>query len=183
MPAKPKHIDEKSPASPLELHILSLLDRGARTPYDFLQAGVSLGSAIPALRRMEAAGWVRANRSAEVGKRQRHSFSLSVKGHKLLVRAGISLLQQPAPSDFDSVLRVVDIGQGAGAPSEDIELFLNGAARDRLALAKQVISPMTGSDQLDFKIVRAQWDVVRLKAEARFLSRTAKSVTSGNPKG
>jgi len=44
MQAEAKPRDDNSPVSILELHILCLLDRGAETSYDFLQAGVSLGS-------------------------------------------------------------------------------------------------------------------------------------------
>jgi DNA-binding PadR family transcriptional regulator len=177
MPAKAKPVDDKSPVSLLELHILCLLDRGAETSYDFLQAGVSLGSSIPALRRMEDAGWVRAKRSGEIGTRQRHSFSLSTKGRKLVVRAGAGLLRQPAPTDFDSVLRVIDIAHGIDAAGSEIVSFLNSAIQDRLVLAKQA-DDGTGApgDVLSFKVTRKRWNTARLKAEARLLSDIAKSL-------
>ena len=46
--------------SVLDLFVLSLFDRGLETPYDLQrQAGVSLGSSVPALRRLEAAGLIK----------------------------------------------------------------------------------------------------------------------------
>jgi DNA-binding PadR family transcriptional regulator len=177
MPAEAKPRDDKSPVSILELHILCLLDRGAETSYDFLQAGVSLGSSVPALRRIEAAGLVLATRSAEIGKRQRHSFSLTAKGRKLMVRGGAGLLTQAAPTDLDSVLRVLDIAHGINAAIPEIASFLNGAVQDRLSLAKSAVDRDGGQgDQLQFKVTRNRWDAARLKTEARFLSQIAKSL-------
>src|ERR1700733_14201594 len=52
--------------SVLDLFILSLLDRGLETPYDLnRQGGLSLGSTVPALRRLESAGPIK--RKAPVG--------------------------------------------------------------------------------------------------------------------
>jgi DNA-binding PadR family transcriptional regulator len=177
MPPEAKPVDNNSPVSLLELHLLSLLDRGAETSYDFLQAGVSLGSSIPALRRMEVAGLVRGKRSAEIGRRQRHSFSLTGKGRKMVVRAGVGLLRQPPPTDFDSILRVIDIAHGIDAAVPEIVSFLNSAIQDRLALAKSAAGWNGGQDDaLRFKVTRNGWDAARLKAEARFLSEIAKSL-------
>ena len=183
MPVDPKPVIDKLPLSLLELHLLSMLDRGAETPYDFLQAGVSLGSSIPAFRRMEDAGWVRAKRSAEIGKRQRHSFTLLAKGRKLVVRAGIGLLKQPAPSDFDAILRVLDIAHGANAESTDLVVFLNSEVRDRLATAKQLTSQKADhANGLHFKTNRTQWNAVRLRSEAKFLANIAKSLATNSQK-
>lgn len=178
MPVDPKPVIDKLPISLLELHLLSLLDRGAETPYDFLQAGLSLGSTIPALRRMEDAGWVRAKRSSEVGKRQRHSFSLTATGRKLVVRAGAGLLHQLPPADFDSVLRVIDIGLGIGVTAQEILPFIEAAKQDRLAQAKLTAARNVGhDDSLQFKETRNRWEAERLKAEARFLAQIIKSLT------
>ena len=177
MPVETRHAGDTHLLSLLELHILSLLDRGSQTSYDFLQQGVSLGSSVPALRRMEDAGWIRAKRSSEVGKRQRHSFSLTAKGRKLVVRAGAGLLRQPPPADFDAVLRVIDIAQGIDAKAQDILAFLQAAMQDRRSLAKLAASRDGGNDkQLEFRVIRNHWDIARLKAEARLIAQIIKSL-------
>ena len=179
MPVETRHAGDTHLLSLLELHILTLLDRGSQTSYDFLQQGVSLGSSVPALRRMEDAGWIRAKRSSEVGKRQRHSFSLTAKGRKLVVRAGAGLLRQPPPADFDAVLRVIDIADGSGAAVQEMLPFLKIAIRERLALAKLATSQSSDDrDRLEFKTTRTQWDGVRFRAEAGLLSRMAKAMAS-----
>lgn len=72
-----------------DVYLLSLIDRGLETPYDLLkQGGVSLGSAVPALRRLEAASLVK--RMAQVGssKRLRHRLKLPTPAESWLEVAG-----------------------------------------------------------------------------------------------
>jgi DNA-binding PadR family transcriptional regulator len=72
------------PQSVLDLFILSVLDRGLETPYDLnRQGGLSLGSTVPALRRLETAGLVRKKAAVGSSKRPRHWFQLSAAGRKL----------------------------------------------------------------------------------------------------
>ena len=67
--------------SVLDLFILSLLDRGLETPYDLQrQGGLSLGSTVPALRRLAAAGLIRKREASEASKRPRHSYQLYAAG-------------------------------------------------------------------------------------------------------
>jgi DNA-binding PadR family transcriptional regulator len=177
MPAGCNPADFKSSVSILDLFVMSLLDRGLKTPYDLLQAGVSLGSSIPALARMERGGLVHRKQSGEIGKRQRHNFSLSARGRKRVLHDGAGLLSQPPPADFDSVLRVIDIAHGIDASASEIGVFLKNAIQDRLALLKSAPGRNDGQgDQLQFKMTRKRWDAARLKAEARFLSEIAKSL-------
>ena len=85
-----------------------LLDRGLQTPYDLhSKGGLSLGSAVPALRRLEEAGLVRKKVPAGSSKRPRHWFLLSAAGRKVTRGGWIHLLKAPPPSDFDAVLRLV----------------------------------------------------------------------------
>ena len=98
--------------SVLDLFILSLLDRGLETPYDLQrQGGLSLGSTVPALRRLESAALVRKKASVALSQRPRHWFQLSAAGRKLARRGWIPLLENQPPSDFDAVLRLADMAR------------------------------------------------------------------------
>jgi DNA-binding PadR family transcriptional regulator len=164
--------------SVLDLFILSLLDRGLQTPYDLQRrGGLSLGSAIPALARLEGAGLVRKRDAVGASKRPRHGYKVSAAGLKLARSGWIALLKDPPPSDLDAVLRVIDIAAENNARPTDISSFLNRAARERLTLSKQAlkIDGNPGSS-LVYGATRKRWDAARLKAEARLLSVLAKSL-------
>lgn len=98
--------------SVLDLFILSLLDRGLQTPYDLQRrGGLSLGSAIPALARLEGAGLVRKRDVVGASKRPRHGYKVSAAGLKLARSGWIALLKDPSPSDLDAVLRVISVAR------------------------------------------------------------------------
>jgi DNA-binding PadR family transcriptional regulator len=118
--------------SVLDLFILSLLDRGLETPYDLQrQGGLSLGSTVPALKRLETAGLVRKKATLGSSKRPRHSFQLSTAGKKL-ARSGWKVhFKASNHPDFDAILRIADMAQHYLAKPIDIVTFLEAAASQR----------------------------------------------------
>jgi DNA-binding PadR family transcriptional regulator len=163
--------------SVLEIFILSLLDRGLETPYDLQrQGGLSLGSTVPALKRLETAGLVRKKAPVGSSKRPRHWFQLSAAGKKR-ARSGWKMhLKASNHPDFDAVLRVVDMAQHYLAKPIDIGAFLEAAASVRRSQARPRVSgPGDTHDSFGLVTTRESWDVVRLRAEAKFLKGWAKS--------
>ncbi len=161
----------------LDLFILSLLDRGLETSYDLhIHGGLSLGSTVPALRRLGSAGLVRKKAPVGSSKRPRHWFQLSAAGRKLARGGWVSLLKDQPPSDFDAVLRLADMAQHYGATSADIVTFLETVASGRRSSARSGVSEAHEMrDSLGLVATREAWDVARLKAEAKFIDGLAKS--------
>jgi DNA-binding PadR family transcriptional regulator len=167
--------------SVLDVYIVALLDRGFETCYDLQRrGGLSLGSTVPALRRLEAAGLVRKTGHLGTRKRPRNGYQASAAGRKLAQTAWIPLLKDRPPGDLDAVLRLADLAQHYGAKVADIASLFERAAKDREALAKQVSvgRGKSGVVPLLYVATRNDWDACRLAAENRFLTRLAKSVMS-----
>jgi len=170
--------------SVLDLFILSLFDRGFETAYDLQRnAGVSLGSSVPALRRLEAAGGIKRTAQVSSSKRLRHRFELTAVGRKLARGAWNSLMKNRPPGDFDSILRLVDVAQHYQAKAADVVTFLDAASWERRSSAR---SGRAGFRETRVSVGimanREAWDVSRMKAEARFLTELAKSLRQKTPK-
>lgn len=163
--------------SVLDLFILSLLDRGLETPYDLQrQGGLSLGSTVPALRRLESAGLVKKKASVALSKRRPHWFQVSAEGRKLARRGWIPLLKDQPPGDFEAILRLADMAQHYRARPGDIVTFLEAAASQRRSSARSGNSgPHEMHDSVGLVATREAWDVARSRAEAKFLEGLAKS--------
>jgi DNA-binding PadR family transcriptional regulator len=163
----------------LDVFILSLFDRGLETAYDLQRhAGVSLGSSTPALKRLQAAGLLK--RTVQVGssKRLRHGFEITATGRKLVRGTWISLLKDQPPSDFDSILRVVDVAQHYEAKVADIAAFLTAASSERWSSTRSGRTSFRKTrGPLGIMATREAWDATRVKAEAKFLAEFAKSLT------
>jgi DNA-binding PadR family transcriptional regulator len=169
--------------SVLDLYILSLLDRGLQTPYDLhSKGGLSLGSTLPALRRLEEAGLVRKKAPSGSSKRPRHCFQVSAAGRKMARGGWIQLLKDQPPSDFDAVLRLVDIAQHYQAKDADVVAFLTAASSERRSPTKSGRTRLKAADSLGIMVTREAWDTSRLQAEAKFLAELAKSVARDAPR-
>ncbi len=170
--------------SALDLYILSLLDRGLQTPYDLHSKGrLSLGSTLPALNRLEGAGFVRQKAPSGSSKRPRHWFQLSAAGRKQARGGWIPLLMDLPPSDLDAVLRLVDVAQHYRASSTDIAVFLEAAVAERRLPARSGTSAACEKrDALGLTTTKGAWDAARLKAEGRFLAGLAKSLRQKSAK-
>jgi DNA-binding PadR family transcriptional regulator len=162
--------------SVLDLFILSLLDRGLETPYDLQrQGGLSLGSTVPALRRLAATGLIRKRGATGASKRPRHIYQLSAAGRTQAQNGWKTHLKSPYQMDLDAVLRVADMAQHYNAKTTDITAFLVAAASERRVSARSGISSRSGS--LSLVTTREVWNVARLTAEAKFLLGSAKAVS------
>jgi DNA-binding PadR family transcriptional regulator len=160
----------------LDLYVVSLLDRGLQSSYDLLSiGGLSLGSAVPALRRLQAAGLVTRKASARSSKRPLHQFQLSASGRKLARLGWIPLMEGQPPGDLEAVLRLVDVAQHNGAKQAQIIAVLEAAASSR-RVPRSLAKPGEGRGSLSLTATRASWDATRLKAEAQFLRNLAKSI-------
>ena len=166
--------------SVLDLFILSQLDRGLQTPYDLLQrGGLSLGSTVPTLRRLEKAGLVRKKATpAGSSRRPRHGYELSAAGRKLAHTGWLPLLKASPPADVDAVLRLADLASHHNAKVADIASLFERAARDRALLSKRASAGKVkkGVSSLLYLANKNDWDSNRLVAEAKFLAGLAKSL-------
>ena len=166
----------------LDLYILSLLDRGLETSYDLQRrGGLSLGSSLPALRRLEGGGLVRKTGAVGTSKRPRNGYQLSAAGRKLARTAWIPLLKDPPPTDLDALLRLADLATHHGAKVTAIASLLTRSAKDRALLSKRASAGKVkeGAPSLLYLATRNGWDSGRLAAEAKFLLSLAKSVSIG----
>jgi DNA-binding PadR family transcriptional regulator len=104
--------------SNLELFVLALVQGGHSTPYELkTRAGLSLGSTVPVLARLEKDTLVKAS---EPGLRRSRKYSITAKGAKVLTQGWAEQLAT-RPNDVDSILRIAFLA------------WLNG---DKLACAK-----------------------------------------------
>lgn len=162
----------------LDVDILSLFDRGFETTYDLqTQGGISLGSSVPALKRMERFGLIERKGSANPGKRKRFAFSLTEEGRQIVQTCWATLLATPPPGDLGSILRTVDILKTYRVAPRQIAKYLRRASADRAELAAKAANnhsiPTPG---VGYLADRRAWDLQRLRAEAKFLAQLAKSV-------
>ena len=165
----------------LDIYIASLLDRGFETCYDLQRhGGLSLGSTVPALRRLEASGLVRKTGSVGASRRPRNGYQVSAAGRKLGRTAWIPLLKDPPPTDLDALLRLVDLASHYGAKMTDIASLLERAARERALFSRRASAGKVkeGVTSLLYLATKNDWDSGRSAAEAKFLLSLAKSVSA-----
>jgi DNA-binding PadR family transcriptional regulator len=164
----------------LDLFVLSLFDRGLETPYDLQrQAGVSLGSSVTALRRLEAAGFIKKRKAVATSKRPRHSYQLSTAGRNLAQNGWKTHLKTPTQMDLDAVLKVTDMAQHYRAKAADIVEFLAAVISERKVPARSRLSNLDGMrSSLGHMNTLEAWNLARLKAEVKFLAGLSESVTS-----
>ena len=158
-----------SPTS-LEVFICSLVERGFKTAYEFhREAGLSVGSSIPALSRLQRAGLLN-KEIVSTGDRRSSSYTLSPSGRKFTQTAWRSMLQKDSPSDPDTILRVVELANHYSAPAEQIRLYLNRAAGRKALLAKKSAKENRQmSHGFAYRVAKSDFERVRLKAESEFL--------------
>jgi DNA-binding PadR family transcriptional regulator len=153
----------------LELFILAMVQQGLATPYELkTKAGLSLGSTVPALARLEKDALVE-------GARRSRKFSITAKGTKALTRGWAEQLATEH-TDLDSILRVACLAWLHGdtkACQEFLKRSADGlhgwsgslrAEADRLA-ARKGESP----DSDTFVWLRTYCEAARAKTDAATL--------------
>jgi DNA-binding PadR family transcriptional regulator len=160
----------------LDVFVLSLLDRGLKTPYSLQrEGGLSLGATTPSLRRLSSARLVTRGDFENATRRPRHEYRLTSAGRKALLTGWREHFDKiRIASDLDSVLRLVDLAVHYGAKRDEIGVFLKRAAEQRFSRAHRaetLISP--DHDSFSYQQTRWQCESARLEAEASVLSRLA----------
>jgi DNA-binding PadR family transcriptional regulator len=164
--------------SVLDLFLLSMLDRGAQSPYELQRiAGVSQGAAVPSLRRLLAAKLVTRKDGIASTNRPRHAYTLTPAG-KQAARAGWKAYFQESSTgiDLDSLLRIVDMAFHYRAEKKTIKSFLKQAAEARVLMAEKASLAEKGvasTDRASYLRMRASCDASRLRAEGEALLRLA----------
>jgi DNA-binding PadR family transcriptional regulator len=167
--------------SVLDVFLLSMLDRGAESPYDLQRAaGISLGASVPSLRRLTASKLVTRTEGTAATNRPRHSYKLTAAG-KQAARIGWKTYLQEASTglDLDSLLRIVDMAFHYRAEKKTIKSFLKQAAGARALMAEKAGLAEKGfasPDVASYMRMRASCDATRLRAEAEALSSLATSI-------
>ena len=167
------------PRTNLELLILTLISRNLGTPYDLhTRAGISVGAAIPALKRLEKDGLI----EGTSGSRRSRRFALTKSGRRSL-ESELQNLGRELPGDFESILRVAYLLWLSKSPRAFRE-FLKRAAAERLHLAQaakaESATLIAGSLPLDeghgHRWMKALTNADRFRAEALALNHVAAKV-------
>jgi DNA-binding PadR family transcriptional regulator len=155
--------------SSLELLLLSFVCQGLRTPYDLkARAGLSLGSTIPALERLNQAKLLKCSK----GPRGSNVYEITLTGVKALETGWKDLSIMPV-SDSDAVLRTAFLVWKYGSSDKGSDL-LRSAAQDALGRAKvarveadRLKSGPTYVSSDAYCWLRSNFEAARLEGEAK----------------
>lgn len=167
--------------SSLEILLLSFVQQGLRTPYELkTRAGISLGSAVPALARLQRAGLLR---SSEPGARGSRTYEITSAGARTLQNGWGKVLDSSA-SDPDSVLRAAYLAWRHGSASQ-ARTVLEAAASNAAGLAKVAQAEaerfgamMTRVNSEAYRQLRARLDSARLKAQVEAFETLARELVA-----
>jgi DNA-binding PadR family transcriptional regulator len=178
MAKRPNPQDDKRSRKDLELFILALVSDGVSTPYDLMTtANVSPGASIPALARLEAAGFVR--KGAE-GPRNRSEYATTSKGERFLNSSWRELFQSPpsANQELDTVLRIASLALLLGETKSNVANYLRAAATLRASgpSHKGVLAPDAKNLPDTFLWMRSAAQSARIRQEAAVLRKLANSL-------
>jgi DNA-binding PadR family transcriptional regulator len=164
--------------SVLDIFILLLLDHGYQTTYALQrQAGLSLGSTVPALRRLEARRLITREETLTLGARPKHSFALTQAGKKLARNGWKPLFDAGRADDLDSILRVAEMARVNDVDPQKIRKFLEHCSRTRLESARAQADRPAGEVAQEYVTTKILWNRARLEAEAKFLASLAQKYT------
>jgi DNA-binding PadR family transcriptional regulator len=170
--------------SVLDVFILSLLARGYETTYDLQrQAGLSLGSTVPALRRLEGKRLITRRESFTLGARPKHSFARTAAGKKLGRSGWKTFLKPGRADDLDAILRIVELARANDTDPAEIRKFLEVSSRTRFESAQNQGRVMAAEKSRDYTSMRRRWSQARLEAEAKFLAGMAKQYRKPTKRG
>ncbi|MDT8067257.1 MAG: PadR family transcriptional regulator [Terriglobia bacterium] len=163
----------------LELYILSLVRNGVATPYELnSRAGLSLGSTVPALARLESESLIK---GSEPQSRNSRRYLLTSKGLRLLQREWREQLTEET-TDLDSILRITYLARQYGT-SEAAAEYLSKAGNRLHARANSLKSEAERFGGPDgwvkndaFRSLRARIESRRLMAAADEIALLAKEL-------
>ena len=100
-----KVVGMPSELSNLEVFLLALIEADVRTPYDMMRkVDISVGSSLPALKRLEKEKFVRVSR----GPRRSKIFALTMKGSTAFRKNWKSVVEETGP-ELESILRAATL--------------------------------------------------------------------------
>jgi DNA-binding PadR family transcriptional regulator len=166
----------------LELFVLALVRRGVNTPYRLLSAGISQGASMPALNRLESAGYVHREKP---GSRGRMEFTVTAAGRRYLQAGWQPLLESPISGDIETTLRAASLALLSGADEKIVTAYLTSAAKakaadskNRKAEAKQAKAALDDEPEAGlYTWMLAMQATTRLAAEAKLLRQLATALT------
>jgi hypothetical protein len=117
---------DKRRRSDLDLFVLALVAAGVSTPYRMqVDAGLSPGATIPALRRLVQGGWTL---QSKPGARGRTEYRVTPVGRRHLKTGWQDLMNKGATGDFDADLRVALLSLAMGGGRSKAISFLRASA-------------------------------------------------------
>jgi DNA-binding PadR family transcriptional regulator len=167
----------------LEFFVLAMVQVGLQTPYDLkMKAGLSLGSTIPLLARLEKAQLIS---GAKIGSRNSRRFSITPEGRKSLKRLPIVALEG-ATLDVDSALRAAYLAwrfgnrRRAARVLEDCSEHLKSASLSRRSDARRLslTARETPPSPDAHRWLKMSYEALRLEADASVLSSLARHLGS-----
>ena len=177
----PVNHDKRSRAD-LDLFLLALIRAGIDTPYQLhTDAALSLGATLPALKRLEQAGYLR---RGQPGTRGRTEFEITKSGERHLKSRWGPLMEAAVPTDVDAVLRIVSLGILSGADKATVAVYLKRAAtvkeenskRQKAATLNAQASIRAVQDTELYAWLQAIHKATRVAAEAKLLRQLARAM-------
>jgi DNA-binding PadR family transcriptional regulator len=167
-------------SSELDLFILNLVGEGLATPYDLkMKAGLSVGSTLPVLARLEASRLIRGSEEDSRGSRR---FTITASG-KTALRNGLETVRTSKPTDIDAILRLVHL-KASSENAANVQRFLEISAQrlratalTRLAEAEQgdTDAPDLASAS-GFRSLKIRCEAARLQGQAEVLTEVAEGL-------
>jgi len=156
----------------LELFVLAMVRQGLATPYELkTKAGLSLGSTVPVLIRLEKDALVKASQE---GARRSRKLSITAKGNKALTQDWAEQLVTEH-TDLDSILRVACLAWLHGDTKACQEFMkrsaggLRGWAGSLHAEAERLAARTGGLNGDTFVWLRTYCEVARAETDAAAL--------------
>jgi DNA-binding PadR family transcriptional regulator len=165
----------------LELFVLAMVRQGLATPYELkTKAGLSLGSTVPVLARLEKDALVK---PSEEGARRSRKFSITAKGTRALTRGWAEQLATEH-TDLDSILRVACLAWLHGDSKASQEFMkrsatgLRGWAGSLRAEADRLAAKMGEKPDGDtFVWMRTRCEAARAETDAATLVELSDRIT------
>ncbi len=165
----------------LGLFLLALIRAGINTPYRIhTDAALSLGATLPALKRLEQAGYLR---RGQPGTRGRTEFEITKSGERHL-KSGWRPLLESIPADMDAIIRTVSLALLGAVDRKSIAAYLRRAALMKTSESKRrrqdaddLRTPLATLEPIEVHRWMSSTQVSeRLAAEAKVLRRIASSI-------
>jgi hypothetical protein len=166
----------KPPMPLLDVFILSLLEGGIDTLYRLKhEAGISIGAASPALRRLEKLMISRRRKNPHgkdiIGPRGKHEYVPGLFSHQFFGSNWLEPFENSLPTDTESVARLIALAESANR-ADLVKRALSAAIKQRRARARRA-TPAAGKSTIAnrYRTILHVCETARLRAEAAALKK------------